>query len=125
MFINEAESREVVAIGVHYLQIVAISYVFFAVLFVANGVINGAGYTVVTTIISLVALWVARVPLAVYLSNRMNAVEGVFYAMTISNAISMSIALCCYLSGFWERPIIRKAPQLEPAQDVEPFPPLE
>lgn len=125
MFINEADSREVVVIGVHYLRIVAISYVFFAVMFVANGVINGAGYTFVTTIISLVALWVARVPLAYYLSHKMHAVEGVFYAMTISNAVSMTIALCCYLSGFWKKPIIRKQPQPEPAQDVEPFPPLE
>lgn len=125
IFISEADSHEVVVIGVNYLRIVAISYVFFAVLFVANGVINGAGYTVVTTVISLIALWVARVPLAYYLSHRMNAVEGVFYAMTISNAVSMSIALCCYLSGFWKKPIIRKQAQPEPAQDVEPFPPLE
>lgn len=125
LFINEADSKEVVTIGVHYLRIVAISYVFFAVFFVANGVINGAGYTFVTTVISLVALWVARVPLAIYLSHKMHAVEGVFYAMTISNAISMSIAVCCYLSGFWKKPIIRKQPQPEPAQDIEPFPPLE
>lgn len=113
------------ATGANYLQIVAISYVFFAVLFVANGVINGAGYTFVTTIISLVALYAARVPLAMYLSHRMHRVEGVFYAMAISNAVSMTIALCCYLSGFWKKPIIRHRPQLEPAEDVEPFPAIE
>lgn len=111
--------------GVHYLRIVAISYVFFAVLFVANGVINGAGYTFVTTIISLVALYAARVPLAVYLSHRMHRVEGVFYAMAISNAVSMIISLACYLSGFWKKPLIRHRPQPEPAEDVEPFPVMD
>jgi len=119
-FLNKADA---ITVGVHYLRIVAISYVFFAVLFVANGVINGAGYTFVTTIISLVALWAARVPLAYYLSHRMHAVEGVFWAMAISNLVSMSISLACYLSGFWKKPIIRHQPQ--PAEDVEPFPAIE
>lgn len=121
-FLNEAPAMQM---GIHYLQIVAISYLFFAVLFVSNGVINGAGYTFVTTIISFVSLYAARVPLAVYLSHRMHRVEGVFYAMTISNVVSMSIALGCYLSGFWKKPIIRHRPQTEPADDVEPFPAME
>jgi putative MATE family efflux protein len=120
MFLNKPAA---LTTGVHYLRIVAISYVFFAVLFVANGVINGAGYTFVTTIISLVALWAARVPLAVYLSHRMHAVEGVFYAMAISNAVSMLISLACYFSGFWKKPIIRHRPM--PAEDVEPLPAIE
>ena len=120
IFLNKASA---VTTGVHYLRIVAISYVFFAVLFVSNGVINGAGYTFVTTIISLVALWAARVPLAIYLSHRMHAVEGVFYAMAISNAVSMSISLACYFSGFWKKPIIRHRPM--PAEDVEPLPAIE
>lgn len=124
MFLK-ANEHHALATGTNYLRIVAVSYVFFAVLFVANGVINGAGYTFVTTIISIVALYAARVPLAVYLSHRMHRVEGVFWAMMISNAVSMTIALCCYLSGFWKKPIIRHRPQPEPAEDVEPFPAME
>lgn len=113
------------AIGVNYLRIMAISYLFFSVMFVANGVINGAGYTFVTTAISLVGLYAARVPLAIYLSQRMNQVEGVFYAMTISNAVSMILALACYLSGFWKKPMIKHGVQLEPAEDIEPIPVLD
>lgn len=108
VFLNDPAALNV---GVHYLRIVAISYIFFSVLFIANGVINGAGYTFVTTIITLVSLWVARVPLAIYLSHRMHAVEGVFYAIAISNAVSMSISLACYFHGFWKRPIIRHQPE--------------
>lgn len=122
IFLNRPDA---LTTGVHYLRIVAISYVFFAVLFVSNGVINGAGYTFVTTIITLVALWAGRVPLAAYLSHRMHAVEGVFYAMTISNAISMTISLICYFSGFWKKPIIRHRPVIPPEEDVEPLPAIE
>lgn len=121
-FLNDAPAM---SIAIHYLRIVAVSYLFFSVLFVANGVINGAGYTFVTTIISFVSLYFARVPLAVYLSHRMGRVEGVFYAMTISNAVSMTIALVCYLSGFWKKPIIRHRPQPDVGEDVEPLPALE
>ncbi len=113
------------AIAVHYLRIMAISYLFFSVLFVANGVLNGAGYTFITTIISLVGLYVARVPLAYYLSNKMGHVEGVFYAMTISNAVSMTLALGCYLSGFWKKPIIKHRTQPEFTEDIEPLPAMD
>jgi putative MATE family efflux protein len=121
-FLNDAAT---LTVGVHYLRIVAVSYVFFAVLFVANGVINGAGYTLITTVISLVSLWAARVPLALYLSHRMHRVEGVFYAISISNAVSMSISLACYFSGFWKKPIIRHTPVAEPAEALEPFSAIE
>lgn len=122
LFLNDAAAM---TIGVHYLRIFSVSYVFLAVLFVSNGVINGAGYTFVTTVISVVALWATRVPLALYLSHRMHRVEGVFYAMAISNAVSMAISLACYLSGFWKKPIIRHAPVPEPAETLEPFSALE
>jgi len=120
LFVNDAAEM---VVGMHYLRIIAASYVFFSVLFVANGVLNGAGYTFVTTIITLVSLWAGRVPLAIYLSHRMHRVEGVFYAMTISNAIAMSISLICYFSGFWKKPIIRRAPVVPP--DAEPLPTAE
>jgi len=112
-------------IGIHYLRIMGISYVCYAVMFVSNGVINGAGYTFVTTIMTLVALWAARVPLAYYLSNRMHRVEGVFIAMAASSVLSMLISLGCYLSGFWKTPLVRHRPLPEPADPIEPFPSTE
>ena len=57
----------VIDLGADYLRIVGSCYVFFAIMFVTNGVINGSGHTLVTTIISLVSLWVVRVPLAYWL----------------------------------------------------------
>ena len=110
MFLSDGPALH---IGVHYLRIMGVAYLSFAMWFVANGVINGAGYTFVTTLISLVSLWVARVPLAVYLSHRMHRVEGVFIAMAISAVASMLISQGCYISGFWKKPIIHHRPQPE------------
>lgn len=118
MFVNDAA---VMKIGISYLHIIGIAYVFFSVMFIANGVINGAGHTLVTTLISLVTLWVARVPLAMYLSHTMHRVEGIWYAITISSAISMLVSVAFYFSGYWKRPVVRhgKVGEMEPNVELE------
>ncbi|MEN6521052.1 MAG: MATE family efflux transporter [Armatimonadota bacterium] len=113
---------QVVRLGVSYLRIVGFCYVFMAMMFVSNGVINGAGYTLITTLISLISLWVARVPLAAYLTSRMHKVEGVYYAIAISIVASAIISQLYYFTGKWKRPIIRHQPILDsPAAGDEPF----
>lgn len=117
MFVDDAE---VIRLGIAYLHVAAFAYLFFSIMFVANGVINGAGHTMITTVISLVSLWAARVPLAVYLSHRLGRVEGIWYAIAISSGIAMLISVACYLSGLWKRPVVQHglAP-VEPVTDVE------
>jgi putative MATE family efflux protein len=104
------EDPDVVAIGVHYLHIVGASYIFFGIMFVGNGVINGSGHTTIITIMSLVSQWLFRVPLAYYLSARYHTVTGVWVAIAISFFVSMTICLTYYFSGRWKRPVIRKYP---------------
>ncbi|NJD02453.1 MAG: MATE family efflux transporter, partial [Ruminiclostridium sp.] len=50
MFVQEPDILE---IGVHYLRIVGASYIFFAIMFISNGIINGSGHTITTMVISL------------------------------------------------------------------------
>ncbi len=95
----------VIAIGVHYLRIVGSSYVILAAMFVSNGVINGAGHTMVTTIVSMVSLWFIRVPLAAYLSHRMHRVEGIWWAMAMGFFIGTILSLAYYFSGRWKKPL--------------------
>ena len=83
MFIDDPA---VLKIGVSYLRTIGLAYVFFSVTFASNGVIDGSGNTLVTTIISLVSLWVFRVPLAIYLSHRLGSVQGVWYAMALASS---------------------------------------
>jgi Na+-driven multidrug efflux pump len=114
LFINDGPIME---LGVHYLRTVAPCYVFFAIMFVSNGIINGSGHTLVTTIISLVSQWAIRVPVAYYLAGLLGSVQGVWYAMALSFGVSMSSSLCYYLTGLWRKPVIRRRP-LPPASSA-------
>ena len=118
IFTNDAQ---VIETGVHYLRIVGPCYVFFAVMFVANGIINGAGHTLVTTVISLISLWIVRVPIAVWLSGRMHSVDGVWYAMAISFFVSMACSLGYYISGAWRTAIARTRPDVPEALLADEF----
>ncbi len=104
------DDPKVVAMGIPYLHIVGGAYVLFAVMFVANGVINGAGHTMITTAITLIALWGVRVPIASYLSHSMHSIEGVWYGMAIGFSSGALMSLAYYLSGRWKKPIVRKSP---------------
>ncbi len=117
--------QSVITTGINYLHIVGAFYVFFAVLFVSNGVINGSGHTLMTTLISLVSLWVVRVPLAWTFSHHMHRVEGVWYAMAISYVVSMLISVGYYYSGSWRKSVIMHTPpaavcESETAVDIPP-----
>jgi Na+-driven multidrug efflux pump len=77
-------------------------------MFITNGIINGSGHTMVTTAISIISLWIVRVPLAYWLSGR-TGIQGVWTAIALSFGVSMACSLIYYLTGRWRRPIGRKA----------------
>ncbi len=101
----------VIKIGVDYLHIVGVTYVIFAVMFVSNGVINGSGHTVPTTIISIIAMWGIRIPLAWVLPDYLQSVRGIWFAMLISVFSGMIISLAYYSTGRWKRPVIKRQPR--------------
>jgi len=104
IFLNEPE---VIEIGASYLRIVGITYTLYAVMFVSNGVINGSGHTVATTLITLVNLWGVRVPLAALLPQYTHNIEGIWIAMTVSVGGGMTVSLLYYFSGRWKKPVIK------------------
>lgn len=111
MFINPHVSPEAFHVGVDYLQIVGFSYVLLAVMFVCVGIINGAGHTLMTTVMTLVALWCIRIPLAYFLSKHVtHNVTGIWYALTLSFGVSMLMSLVYYMSGYWKRAVITHGP---------------
>ncbi len=111
-------------IGVGYLRIVGLGYVLMAVLFATNGVINGAGHTFATTLVTLVSLWLFRVPLAVYWSRHLGRVDGVWYSVVVGFAIGTALALAYYLSGLWRRPLSGRRPGPPPAPAGPPDSPI-
>jgi len=104
IFITE---REVISIGVGYLHIVGITYALYAVMFASNGVINGAGHTLATTVVTLATLWGIRVPLAATLPRYLGGETGIWFAILASASCGMLLSLAYYFSGRWKRPIAR------------------
>jgi putative MATE family efflux protein len=98
----------VISIGTGYLRIVGLGYMFMAVMFVSNGVINGSGHTFFTMICTLVGLLGIRLPLAIYISRAMHRPEGIWYAILIGLAAGMLLSLAYYFSGRWKIPVVRK-----------------
>ncbi|MEI8348281.1 MAG: MATE family efflux transporter, partial [Pseudomonadota bacterium] len=113
IFINRPE---VISEGVSYLHIVGSCYLFFAIMFVSNGIISGAGHTFMTTIISLISLWIVRVPFATYFSHHLGQSKGIWYAISLSYLVAMATSLSYYFSGRWKKAIGRR-------RGVPPTPP--
>jgi putative MATE family efflux protein len=99
-----------VDIGVTYLRIVGSSYVFFTVMFISNGIINGAGHTMVTMIFSLLSLWFIRVPFSWLLSKTALGIAGIWIAVALSFVVTMTISLIYYFSGRWRKAVVGKVP---------------
>lgn len=100
----------VIGLGESYLRIIGGGYLLLAVLFVSNGVINGAGHTFATTFFSLVGLWIVRIPLASYFSHHFHRLEGIWYAMVISFAIGTILSCAYYFMGWWKKPVAKTNP---------------
>jgi len=111
-FLNDPEA---IRIGTSYLMIVGSCYLCFAVWFVSNGIINGAGQTMVTTLVTLLALWIMRVPLALLLSHHFHRIEAVWVASGVGFVVGMIASLAYYYSGRWKRAAI----PLKPAATIE------
>lgn len=104
------EDARVMEIGVAYLHIAGSCYIFFAIMFISNGVINGAGHTIITMIFTLLSLWLIRVPMAWFLSRTSLGINGIWIAIASSFFVTMVVSLGYYFSGRWKKSVVIKAP---------------
>ena len=98
---------EVIAIGSMYLRILAVGYIFFAVTYVSNGIINGSGHTLVTTLFILISLWVIRLPLAAALSHITGRIESIWIAIVVSFAALTLASVAYYALGGWQQSLVK------------------
>jgi putative MATE family efflux protein len=93
---------EVIAIGKEYLQIVSGFYVVFSTMFVVGGVMRGAGDTFIPMLITFFALWVVRIPVGYYMSEKLGY-HGIWWAVPIAWVIGLGLSYLYYLTGRWKR----------------------
>ncbi|HAJ98826.1 MAG TPA: MATE family efflux transporter [Bacteroidales bacterium] len=98
MFTTDAQ---VIAIGYNYLIIVSSFYVFFSAMFATNGVLRGAGDAMVPMIITLVSLWVLRVPASYFLSEKIGVV-GIWWGIPAAWFVGWLLSYAYYKSGRWK-----------------------
>ena len=72
----------VIALGIQVLRIEAFSEPFYAACLVASGVFQGAGSTLMSTVMTAATMWGVRVPLSALLAPRFG-LHGVWFAMAL------------------------------------------
>lgn len=95
------ENAEIVRIGKEYLIIVSSFYTLFVILFNSNGVLRGAGDTLIPMFITIIALWVVRIPVAYYLSDFW-AERGVWWSVPTGWAFGAIFSTLYFFSGKWK-----------------------
>ncbi|HPF92455.1 MAG TPA: MATE family efflux transporter [Tenuifilaceae bacterium] len=98
LFSNDAA---VIAVGREYLITVSLFYLLFSTMFVFNGLLRGAGATLIPMFITLFSLWLVRIPLAVFLSKHFGE-RGIWWAIPIAWFFGALGAFVYFRTGKWK-----------------------
>jgi len=101
------DNEEVIRVGTEYLIITATFYLLFSIMFTFNGVMRGAGDTLIPMFITLIALWVIRIPLAVILSGLIGT-DGIWWSAPASWFTGMLFSILYYSTGRWKSKVVVK-----------------
>ena len=103
----------VVSIGTRYLLIVGGFYVVFSSMFVLTGVLRGAGDTLIPMFITLLSLWVIRIPVSAWLAQRIGT-DGIWWGIPIAWAAGLALSAGYYSTGRWKRKVAVAVPLDQP-----------
>lgn len=99
LFTNDTE---VIEAGKDYLYIVSAFYFVFSAMFVYNGLLRGAGDTIVPMFVTLFSLWVVRIPLSYFLARHMGP-EGIWWGIPAAWAMGAFFSYLYYKTGNWTK----------------------
>lgn len=98
LFTND---QEVVEVGKQYIYVVSGFYIIFSTMFVLSGVLRGAGDTFFPMIITILSLWVIRIPASYFLSLKMGAV-GIWWGIPVAWVFGVIASYVYYKTGRWK-----------------------
>lgn len=106
------KSSDVIAIGYQYLLVVSLFYIIFSVMFSINGLLRGVGAAVVPMYITLLSLWIFRIPLAYLLSKTFGmGALGIWWSIPIGWTMGAIAAVAYYRHGSWKNKSLVKVRQ--------------
>ncbi len=95
------DNQDVISEGVSYLLIVSSCYIIFSTMFSLNGVMRGAGDTIIPMFITLLSLWFIRIPIAYWLSGKIGE-TGIWLAVPIAWFMGTVFSFIYYRTGKWK-----------------------
>ena len=101
--------QAVIAIGKDYLQIVTGFYIVFSTMFIVGGVMRGAGDTFIPMLITFFALWIVRIPVGYFLSEKWGY-HGIWWAGPIAWVVGLGLYFLYYMTGRWKRKAVVSRP---------------
>ena len=101
--------QNVIDIGVSYLMIAGPFYILFSTMFITQGVLRGAGDTLIPMFITLFTLWIVRVPISYFLSQKIGFV-GIWWGFPLAWMTGMILSYLYYLTGRWKSKVVVKYP---------------
>jgi len=104
------DDPEVINIGVQYIYIVSGFYVIFTTMFIFTGVLRGAGDTLVPMFITILALWLIRIPASYFLSLKIGSM-GIWWGIPIAWVIGALFSFLYYKTGKWKSKAVVKHAQ--------------
>ncbi|OGS09024.1 MAG: MATE family efflux transporter [Elusimicrobia bacterium RIFOXYA12_FULL_51_18] len=99
----------VIAIGTRYLFIVGGFYLVFSSMFIITGALRGAGDAFIPMLITILALWMIRIPVSVWLSARLGT-DGIWWGVPIAWTVGLLLSGAYYRTGRWKRKGIVRVP---------------
>ena len=102
------KDQAVIAIGKRYLHIVCSFYILFSTMFAFHGLFRGAGDTLVPMFVSLLSLWLIRIPVAYFLSEDIGP-DGIWWAIPLAWFIGMAASWVYYKTGRWKNKSVIKS----------------
>lgn len=97
----------VVRIGAEYLLIVSSFYLLFSGMFITGGVLRGAGDTITQMIITILALWVVRIPVSALLASSLGS-RGIWWGIPAGWLVGFTANFFYYLGGRWQRKVVTR-----------------
>ncbi len=98
-----------IAVSALFIKIMALSFGFVGVQQVLSGAFRGSGNTLTSMTLSLISLWLLRLPIAYVLSKYTGLSElGIWIAFPVANVIGFTISIIWFTRGSWKHKQITK-----------------
>jgi putative MATE family efflux protein len=101
------KDQAVIRAGDQYLTIVSAFYFLFTMMFIYQGLLRGAGDTLIPMFFSLLSLWIIRIPVAWFLSERIGSV-GIWWSIPAGWFVGVVLSYFYYISGNWKKKAVVK-----------------